>query len=262
MPRRMATAANVDDGSGWSFGIVDRLRALPAAAARRPIDALGVTLGVVLSAAILVNALWLQTERHPAPLRSAEKARVSDASVPVLPRPRPAALSPAPEPAATTPAARSRKDLLADIQRELARRGFYDGPADGIYGPKMDAAIRDFEAVAKLKPSLEPSEALLQAIANSKVSIQPERGRIASATGSIPRPPAPIVAPTASPRLLAVQRALAEYGYGQLRATGVLDEPTKVAIEKFERDRRLPITGQVSDRLVRELASVTGRPLE
>jgi hypothetical protein len=34
------------------------------------------------------------------------------------------------------------------------------------------------------------------------------------------------------------------------------------AIEKFERSRRLPVTGQVTDRLIRELAVVTGRPLE
>jgi hypothetical protein len=35
-----------------------------------------------------------------------------------------------------------------------------------------------------------------------------------------------------------------------------------VAIEKFERDRKLPVTGQISDRFVRELSSMTGRPLE
>ena len=34
------------------------------------------------------------------------------------------------------------------------------------------------------------------------------------------------------------------------------------AIEKFERDHRLPVTGQISDRFVRELAAMTGRPLE
>ena len=37
---------------------------------------------------------------------------------------------------------------------------------------------------------------------------------------------------------------------------------TRAAIEKFERDRGLPVTGQISDRLVRELAAMTGRPLE
>jgi peptidoglycan hydrolase-like protein with peptidoglycan-binding domain len=62
--------------------------------------------------------------------------------------------------------------------------------------------------------------------------------------------------------VLALQRALAEYGYGQIKPTGVVDADTKAAIERFERERRLPITGQLSDRVARELASVTGRPLE
>jgi len=34
------------------------------------------------------------------------------------------------------------------------------------------------------------------------------------------------------------------------------------AVEKFERERRLPVDGQISDRLVRELAGMTGRPLD
>jgi peptidoglycan hydrolase-like protein with peptidoglycan-binding domain len=59
-----------------------------------------------------------------------------------------------------------------------------------------------------------------------------------------------------------MQRALAEYGYGQIKPSGVVDAETKAAIERFERERRLPITGQVSERVTRELASVTGRPLE
>ena len=62
--------------------------------------------------------------------------------------------------------------------------------------------------------------------------------------------------------MLAVQRALADFGYGQISPTGVYDPQTKAAIEKFERDRRLPVTGQVSDDLVRELSAMTGRPLE
>jgi hypothetical protein len=42
----------------------------------------------------------------------------------------------------------------------------------------------------------------------------------------------------------------------------VLDGPTHAAIEKFERQRKLPVTGQLSERVVRELAAMTGRPLE
>ncbi|HYZ44182.1 MAG TPA: peptidoglycan-binding domain-containing protein, partial [Xanthobacteraceae bacterium] len=66
----------------------------------------------------------------------------------------------------------------------------------------------------------------------------------------------------ASKRVVALQRALAEYGYGQIKPSGIIDAETQAAIEKFERERRLPITGQASDRLVRELAAMTGRPLE
>ena len=65
-----------------------------------------------------------------------------------------------------------------------------------------------------------------------------------------------------SPRIAAVQRALSDYGYGQIKPSGVLDEPTSNAIEKFEREHKLPVSGQVSDRLVGELAAMTGHPLQ
>jgi peptidoglycan hydrolase-like protein with peptidoglycan-binding domain len=61
---------------------------------------------------------------------------------------------------------------------------------------------------------------------------------------------------------MAAQRALADFGYGQIKATGVYDPETRSAIEKFERDHHLPVTGQMSDRLMRELGAMTGRPLE
>ena len=67
---------------------------------------------------------------------------------------------------------------------------------------------------------------------------------------------------TASRRVAGVQRALTEYGYGQLKPTGTVGSDTQAAIQKFERERKIPVTGQVSDRLVRELAAVTGRPVE
>jgi len=88
----------------------------------------------------------------------------------------------------------------------------------------------------------------------------------------VARPPAPIPASTrneapASPaiaarRVAAVQRALTEYGYGQLKPTGAVGTDTQAAIQKFERERKMPVTGQLSDRLVRELAVVIGRPIE
>ncbi len=62
-------------------------------------------------------------------------------------------------------------------------------------------------------------------------------------------------------RMIAVQRALAEFGYGQIKPTGTLGPETKAAIERFERERRLPVTGQLSNRLTRELSALKGGPL-
>jgi peptidoglycan hydrolase-like protein with peptidoglycan-binding domain len=67
---------------------------------------------------------------------------------------------------------------------------------------------------------------------------------------------------TTSRRVASVQRALTEYGYGQLKPTGTVGSDTQAAIQKFERDRKLPVTGQMSDRLVRELTAMTGKPIE
>jgi peptidoglycan hydrolase-like protein with peptidoglycan-binding domain len=75
-------------------------------------------------------------------------------------------------------------------------------------------------------------------------------------------PIAEVIAPSPSKRVLAVQRALAEFGYGQIKPNGILGPETQAAIEKFERERKLPVTGQVSERVTRELAAITGRPLE
>ncbi|HEY0566927.1 MAG TPA: peptidoglycan-binding domain-containing protein, partial [Xanthobacteraceae bacterium] len=89
---------------------------------------------------------------------------------------------------------------------------------------------------------------------------------------NIARPPAAIPASphsetTANPaaasrRVVAVQRALTEYGYGQLKPTGTIGSDTQAAIQRFERERKIPVSGQMSDRLVKELTAVTGKPIE
>jgi hypothetical protein len=93
---------------------------------------------------------------------------------------------------------------------------------------------------------------------------------VPATSANIPRPPMTVPVSTrvdsvpvsGSHRVAAVQRALAEYGYAQLKPTGVVGPDTQAAIQKFEKVRKLPVTGQVSDRLVRELASTIGHSIE
>jgi peptidoglycan hydrolase-like protein with peptidoglycan-binding domain len=234
-----------------------------------PRDAVGVVLGVVVTLAILINVLFLQSGSHPAPMFKGARGPVKTAVVTEstsVPRPRPlepAAAAAAPSKVAAPTASRSPGEIINDIQRELARRGYYDGASDGLYGPKTDAAIRDFEQAAGLKPSTEPNEALLQAIVRSPAKlVKGPTGATAAARPTPVRSDNVIERTAASKRVIALQRALAEYGYGQIKPSGIVDPDTQAAIEKFERERKLPITGQASDRVVRELAAMTGRPLE
>ncbi|HSI42438.1 MAG TPA: peptidoglycan-binding domain-containing protein, partial [Xanthobacteraceae bacterium] len=90
----------------------------------------------------------------------------------------------------------------------------------------------------------------------------PEAPTLASLAGQTETAAAPPVRPPAelpaSPRLMSVQKALAKIGYGPVRIDGRDSAATRAAIERFERDRRLPVTGTVSDRLLRELTAVSG----
>jgi peptidoglycan hydrolase-like protein with peptidoglycan-binding domain len=227
-------------------------------------DAVAFMVAVLATVAIVVNGLLLQAGPHPAPMFKDAIAAIAAASKPApkdalkdavtaLPRPRP--------PEATSKIdARPTPEIIADIQRELMRRGYYDGVVDGRYGPRTDAAVRDFEQANGLKASTEPNEALLAAIKRS--TTKPPKAPSGLRPAAIQQVRLEASAEASSKRVLALQRALAEYGYGQIKPTGVVDADTKAAIERFERERRLPITGQLSDRVARELASVTGRPLE
>ena len=217
-------------------------------------DIAAASLAAAAAIAILINALVLQPGPHPAPLFVGKPVKIAaePAANPVtaLPRPRPSEAEPARP--ATTSNARSKAEIVTEIQKELARKGFYDGVADGVLGPKTDTALRDFEKAAGLRALGEVGEGVLKTILQSTVRATTSSLKRAE-TASEPAAPVKQVA--------AVQRALTDFGYGQIKPTGVVDSGTRVAIEKFERERKLPVSGQISDRFVRELASITGRTL-
>jgi hypothetical protein len=162
--------------------------------------------------AILVNALFLQSARHPAPWfgvaaePKAAMTAVSDAANP-LPRPRP-----------------STADAKA--------------PEAGKAVAKAITAARPLPAA---KPAMQPALSQRETVSRD----DPIAERIA-----------------ATRRVVAVQRALSEFGYGQIRATGIAGPETQAAIEKFERERMMPVTGKISARMLRELSAITGRSFD
>jgi peptidoglycan hydrolase-like protein with peptidoglycan-binding domain len=253
-----------DTGAGWLGARLAFLQNLGWGVR----DALALTAGMVGSVAILVNALFLQSGPHPAPLFKAAVSPVAAAETTntvavAVPRARPAEPVPAKVEMPALP--RAPAEVMSEVQRELARRGFYDGPVDGLHGPKTDAAIRDFELAAGMKPSLQVNEALLQTMVKSSIEAPKPANASAAAAAAPPaggRNDAIGDMLSSSRRVVGLQRALAQYGYGQIKPTGIVDAETRAAIEKFERERKLPVTGQPSERVARELAGLTGRPLD
>ncbi len=254
----------------------------PAAAPGWRKDAVAALVAAAALSAVIANAAFLQSGPHPAPLFSVKPvsaAATQPKSIRVvgqeitgpppqlaLPKSRPVEAVPAKAELAATETSqakaeqtqRPRNEVIADIQRELGRRGFYDGMPDGVFGPKTNAAMRDFEQASGLRPGSEPNEVFLRALTRS----QAKAGQRAAATPPAATDPiAELIAPS-SKRIFAVQRALTDFGYGQFRPNGTFGPETKQAIEQFERARKLPVTGQISPRLLRELTVVTGRELD
>ncbi len=207
---------------------------------QHPREFVAILVGTAAIATIFINALFLQRGPHPAPIFASRHAVVKAPAHAIQQPTQP-------------PVAQSRTQLIADIQRALGQKGFYKGTVDGIWGAATDGAVRDFAQAARLNLAPEASAAMLQAITASNV-------QAGGAPAPHDDPIARLLAP--SKKVQAIQRALSDFGYGQIKPTGIVDADTRAAIEKFERDRKLPVTGRVSDTLVRALGAMTGLPLE
>jgi Putative peptidoglycan binding domain len=205
-----------------------------------PKDLVAGALAVAAIGAIVANALFLQSGPHPSPMFGSVVTLPAPApSVSPLPRPRPAEATKAEAAPAEPRVVESRiADKAADIK--------------AVESKAADIKASDTKAA-------DPLTNLVKATSAAPV-----------ATSSIPRPPAPIpfpshndnLAPGGSRRVAAVQRALTEYGYGQLKPTGTIGSDTQAAIARFERERKIPATGQMSDRMVHELSAMIGRSID
>jgi len=197
-----------------------------------PKDMVAGLLAAAAVCAIVANALFLQAGRHPSPMFGG--------NVVTLPAPQAATASPLPRP---RPA-------------ELAARSIEAEPAE----PKPVEA----KAIEPRSTDLRSSDKAPDPMTNLVVK---STAAPVAAPGNVMRPPAPIPAGATAQsagarRVAAVQRALTQSGYGQLKPTGAVGADTQAAISKFEHARKLPVTGQMSDRLVRELSATTGHPIE
>jgi hypothetical protein len=217
MPRRRRGARAVAAEAETERGLAMRILL------HSPKDMVAGVLAFAAVSAIIVNALFLQAGRHPAPMFGSLVVMPAAGLVSASPLPRPRPV-------------------------------------------EADAAVSE-SRIAEPRPAEKPAE---PKAADPLTNLVKATSGAPAAASNIVRPPAPVPvssraetsANSGPRRVAAVQRALTEYGYGQLKPTGTVGSDTQAAIQKFERERKIPVTGQVSDRLVRELAAMIGHPID
>jgi hypothetical protein len=211
----------------------------------RPRDTLACLIAGGAAVAIIVNGVYLQHGPHPAPIFAI--------------KPLPVAAS---------------RDTVGSLQRP--RAADQDAARRDLPVPPRSAAVelprpRPATAPAAAQPHRDPIADLLAGHivpANPPPHAQPlVHPATLPAPQPAPSPPAPVPAPSRSlaqpsRQVLAVQRALSEFGYGQLKPTGLMDDDTRRVIKAFQLEHNLPATGELNDQVRHELASMVGHDID
>ncbi len=186
---------------------------------RHPVRSLTGGVFIALLCGIVVNATLMQSGHHPAPLFAGVAPAPAAAIMP------PPAAAPSPVVMAAPSPAPRPNDITTFLQTGLPRAAA-PAPAAHVAPPARehsDAAVAHKDAIA----------ALLKADMKTET-------------------------PTEKPaRVAAVQRALQKVGF-VVKPDGNFGATTRQALERFERDRGLTVTGELSPRTVRELAAQSG----
>jgi cytoskeletal protein RodZ len=228
------------------------LRTLFRSPGRTIVGASAAAVGV----AIIVNALALQGGPHPAPFFKPAK-EVKEQAAP-LPPARPANLAPVaseserqaavtPPPASSQPAQPQAAQQLSGavpaavpLPPRVQRQAAAPAPAPAAHQPTTGA---------QLSPPIPPAN--IPNVARDPIADVLRGGPSAGGTTEIVRQE-----PTR--QVLAAQRALNKLSYGPIKPDGLFGPGTRQAIERFEKDRKLPVTGEVTGRTARELAAASG----
>ena len=186
---------------------------------RRYLNILAAGFFVATAAAILLNALVWQRTRHPAPLF-----------------------------ARAAPAAPAKEPTIAGMSAVPASRP----------QPAVTPIQAHDKPVEKPPPEIPASGHPRQTRVNSS-PLHDEISQLPKAPPAPPARPAREAAGSAAPSklVLAAQRALVKLGF-VLNPDGVAGATTRQAIERYERDHGLPVHGDLSRAIMRQLSAETG----
>jgi peptidoglycan hydrolase-like protein with peptidoglycan-binding domain len=140
--------------------------------------------------------------------------------------------------------------VVEAVQRELLASGFYKGTIDGVAGQRTKGAIVAYQKSAHLPIDGIPTAGLADHVRFTREVTQASRF-----TGSA----APSAGNTDEAIVRRVQTGLAELAYEPGQIDGQLTRRTRDTIARFQRDRGLPETGEISAALIAELEKMSGQ---
>ncbi|MBB3311120.1 peptidoglycan hydrolase-like protein with peptidoglycan-binding domain [Rhizobium sp. BK196] len=266
--------------------------ALGGVIGRNPSVAGGTIAFVVIFSFVAANALWYQPGAHPHPIFRTRDPGAPNAigfhpqaelqgNVTTFRIERPddstATTQTTPPPAVAAP---QPSQLVMDIQKELIRRGLYNGNADGVIGPRTSAAILFFEetvgmaqngeatpdVLAALKtdaagPSTVPVEKPREDVTSKATEEDPVAAAIRSAEKTVKTAPSgpkqvPLSGISNVDLVLKIQKGLVNMAYANVGVDGVAGEQTRAAIRHFQKHYNLPENGEPSEAVLKKLKEI------
>lgn len=228
--------ARPDDDGGVLAALRRRLLARPGRAAFI-IASAGLAMGV------FVNALAMQHGAHPNPMFGSSRPVTVMAHPPAAVRPPPA------------------KPPAAQPQQAVAREAAAGQGAAPAPVAAPEAAARRGDAIGDLlkggsapMPPPRPAATQPAAAKSQPAAVKPQPA------AAKPQPAAP-AKPEPVPQVASAQKALGKLGFGALDADGRMGPGTRAAIERFEKARGLPVTGELNPKTLKALGTAAGAPI-
>ncbi len=171
-----------------------------------------------------------------------------------------------------TPASQVTREQTMAMQRALTARNLYQGPADGIWGPKTESALRNFQTQSGLDATGQLNDPTARALGidpsvGAQAATPPaamERQPVAGTDRTAPAPSTGTATPSSQPRLedtstnvqlqslsqeqaREMQQRLQLLGYYRGEVDGKVGEGTRSALYRyFQRQAELARQGVVS----------------
>lgn len=161
------------------------------------------------------------------------------------------------------PAVVDDREIIRQVQEQLAAAGYYKGKPDGVTGPLTEAAVKAFQADQGLAETGIADAGLLAILKGDDGGLPPvptPRAATKAGAGSVD-PVAALLAsdepaPAADALVVEIQRGLVNIAYDDVTVDGVAGANTRAAILEFQKHYRLPETGEPSPAVRDKLAEI------